>query len=32
MSKTDIRDYKTTFILDLRDTEDDSSKVIDDVS
>lgn len=32
MSKAMNKEYKTTFILDLRETEDDVEKVISDVS
>lgn len=32
MSKTETRNYKSTFILDLRETEDDVAKVSSDIS
>jgi ribosomal protein S6 len=32
MSNTKQKNYKATFILDLRNTEDDASKVISDIS
>ena len=32
MSKTENRNYKSTFILDLRETEDDVAKVSSDIS